>query len=245
MPHLHMLMSPVCTGSLLELTLPLSVEQTLSYAHQILLAIAYLHHPSRLIAHRDVKLANILVDSTDTSLLYPYGKIYLCDLGNAKVLPKEQPSKNITIFGERGTRAPEAVLWMGEMGFYDHQVDLWSVGVIIAHLLLGRPLIREMGIGEQNLNLQRQEIEDVLGQISKDDVRDMIGLNETVLGGLSDGDSAPVLKAALQGLAFPSETPLELLEGLLRYSPKRRLSADEALRNAVFREDPKTELVLI
>ena len=70
------------------------------FMKQIISALGYLHHQN--IAHRDIKLENILLDNL--------GQIKLCDLGISLALPK--PPKEQMMFDSCGTpayMAPEVI----------------------------------------------------------------------------------------------------------------------------------------
>jgi serine/threonine protein kinase len=70
------------------------------------------------ICHRDIKPSNILINNITAKL---------CDFGSAKILTAGQ--KNIAYICSRYYRAPE--LLFGAI-FYTHQVDIWSLGCVIA-----------------------------------------------------------------------------------------------------------------
>lgn len=92
--------------------------------NQIASALYYLH--SYGIAHRDLKLENILlVDESDES------PIKLADFGLAKMLGPNETSNEK--FGTMGYVAPEVLLGWS----YTKSVDLWSLGVIIYILMSG------------------------------------------------------------------------------------------------------------
>ena len=80
------------------------------------------------ICHRDIKPQNVLVDgSTNT--------IKLCDFGSAKQLVFGEP--NISYICSRYYRAPELIFGNTE---YDCAIDIWSVGCVIAELMLTMPI---------------------------------------------------------------------------------------------------------
>lgn len=88
-------------------------------------AIRYCH--SMGIAHRDLKPENLLFSSPD-----PKAEIKITDFGLAKVLSNDLMT---TACGTPGYVAPEILLGKG----YGHEVDYWSIGVILYVLLCGYP----------------------------------------------------------------------------------------------------------
>tara|TARA_B110000285_G_C14699396_1_gene412749 strand:- start:213 stop:515 length:303 start_codon:yes stop_codon:yes gene_type:complete len=96
-------------------------------------ACAYLHGHG--ICHRDIKPGNVLVDLDNDS-------IKLADLGSAKVLLNGEP--NLTYISSRYYRAPE--LMFGNV-HYTNKIDIWSVGCVIAELMLTIPLFPGEGSG--------------------------------------------------------------------------------------------------
>lgn len=97
------------------------------YLQQILTAVKYCHKQN--VIHRDLKLGNILIDSKMN--------LKLADFGLAAQL--SQPSdRKTTICGTPNYIAPE-VLNGNRKGGHSFAVDVWSTGVIMYTLLLGKP----------------------------------------------------------------------------------------------------------
>ena len=96
------------------------------YAYQAFKALAYIHALG--ICHRDIKPQNLLINP-ETHILK------VCDFGSAKRLEKGQI--NVSYISSRYYRAPELIF--GATG-YSHCIDVWSVGSVVAELLLGQPL---------------------------------------------------------------------------------------------------------
>ncbi|MBA0583202.1 hypothetical protein Gorai_014071, partial [Gossypium raimondii] len=94
------------------------------YTYQICRALNYLHHVVG-VCHRDIKPQNLLV--------YPHThQVKICDFGSAKKLVPGEP--NISYICSRYYRAPELIFGVTE---YTTAIDMWSVGCVMAELLLG------------------------------------------------------------------------------------------------------------
>mmetsp|Transcript_4770 Transcript_4770/g.30196 ORF Transcript_4770/g.30196 Transcript_4770/m.30196 type:complete len:824 (+) Transcript_4770:115-2586(+) len=102
----------------------LKEDQVRKIARQLVKALDYLHR--RRIIHRDMKPQNILIGSK--------GLVKLCDFGFASAM---SPS-TLMLHSIKGTplyMAPELV----QEQAYNHNVDLWSLGVILYELYFGVP----------------------------------------------------------------------------------------------------------
>lgn len=95
-------------------------------AYQLLKAVEYLHNNN--VMHRDIKGANILMDTN--------GTLKLGDFGLAKQYDqfrKIYTNKVVTLW----YRAPELLLGSYQ---YNKSIDIWSVGCFLAELYIGKPL---------------------------------------------------------------------------------------------------------
>lgn len=124
------------------------------YAYQMFRALSYIHATG--ICHRDIKPQNLLVDPA-------HHICKICDFGSAKKLIKGEP--NVSYICSRYYRAPELIFGCTE---YTTNIDVWSVGCVIAELLLGQPLFP----GESGVD-QLVEIIKVLGTPTKDQINEM------------------------------------------------------------------------
>ena len=119
------------------------------YAYQTFRALAYIHALGY--CHRDIKPQNLLVEPQDHSLK-------ICDFGSAKRLVKNEV--NVSYICSRYYRAPELIFGATD---YTPAIDVWSVGCVIAELLVGQPIFP----GESGVD-QLVEIIKVLGTPSTD-----------------------------------------------------------------------------
>jgi serine/threonine protein kinase len=90
--------------------------------------VAFLIPPPSTVHFRDIKPQNLLVDPANHVLK-------LCDFGSAKALVKGEP--NVSYICSRYYRAPELIFGSTD---YSTAIDIWSVGCVMAELLLGEPL---------------------------------------------------------------------------------------------------------
>lgn len=179
-------------------------RQTVVY--QILRALKYLHSAN--VIHRDLKPANVLVA--------PNCDVRLCDFGSSRLLT---PSLKMTATALTTTlfyRAPEGL--RGDDA-YSSAVDLWSVGCVLAELVLRRPLFA--------------------AEFDEDEMLESIS---TLLPDSSDVDKRAARLAV--ALERPCDDALvDLLARLLVVDAPRRATATEALahRFVAHLADPSDE----
>lgn len=102
---------------------------------QILSALEYLHNECSVV-HRDMKLGNLFLDEGFN--------IKVGDFGLAALIDSEERKK--TICGTPNYIAPE-VLFNSEGG-HSFEVDIWSLGVILYTLLVGKPPFQKNDVKE-------------------------------------------------------------------------------------------------
>ncbi|GAX85187.1 hypothetical protein CEUSTIGMA_g12605.t1 [Chlamydomonas eustigma] len=190
------------------------------YAYQMLRSLLQIHRAG--ICHRDIKPQNLLVNTESHALK-------LCDFGSAKVLVKGEP--NISYICSRYYRAPELIFGATD---YSPAIDVWSVGCVIAELLLGQPLFP----GESGVD-QLVEIIKVLGTPTKEEIYAM-NPNYTEF-------KFPQIKAHPWSKVFSKRMPpdaVDLVSQLLYYAPLKRLLPAQAMTHSFFDElrDPATRL---
>jgi glycogen synthase kinase 3 beta len=190
------------------------------YIYQLCRSLAYIH--SQGICHRDIKPQNLLLDPQS-------GILKLCDFGSAKVLVKNEP--NVSYICSRYYRAPELIFGSTT---YTTAIDIWSMGCVLAELLLGQPLFP----GESGVD-QLVEIIKVLGTPTREQIQAM---NEHYTE-----FKFPQIKAHPWNRVFRSRTPpeaIDLVSRILQYDPTSRVSPLEACSHPFFDElrDPNTVL---
>lgn len=183
------------------------------YSFQMFRALAYIRALG--ICHRDIKPQNILID-IETNILK------LGDFGSAKkITPNE---KNLAYICSRYYRAPELIFGATQ---YSFQVDVWSLGCIIAELVLGKPLFPG-----KNSSDQLVEIIWVLGTPTKEQIHEMNP--ECKEKDFPDVPCNPWKKVFKRRNV--TEDYLDLVSKLLRYEPDKRLTPLQAICHPFFDE---------
>lgn len=99
--------------------------ETKYYLYQLVNSLQYLHR--HLVIHRDLKLGNLFIDENM--------KLKVGDFGLAAKLQNET-ERRMTVCGTPNYIAPE--LLEGKKG-HSFEVDIWSTGVVMYTLLVGKP----------------------------------------------------------------------------------------------------------
>ena len=102
---------------------PLEKQFIQYFTYQIMRGLKYIHSAG--VIHRDLKPSNILINENCD--------LKICDFGLARL----QDPQMTGYVSTRYYRAPEIMLTWQK---YDTEVDLWSVGCILAEMIEGKPL---------------------------------------------------------------------------------------------------------
>ncbi|KAL9164725.1 hypothetical protein ABFS82_06G122800 [Erythranthe guttata] len=195
---------------------PFSQSEVKCLMLQLLEGVKYVHE--NWILHRDLKTSNLLLNKC--------GELKICDFGLSRQYgnPLKPYSDWVVTLPYR---SPELLLEANE---YSTAIDMWSVGCIMAELLLKRPLFN----GTSEIN-QLHKIFRILGTP-----------NETIWPGFSKLPGAKAkfvehkynqLRKIFQAHVL-SDGGLDLLNKLLTYDPEKRITAEAALVHEWFREIP-------
>eukprot|EP01017_Pseudomicrothorax_dubius_P037585 TRINITY_DN5528_c0_g1_i2.p1 TRINITY_DN5528_c0_g1~~TRINITY_DN5528_c0_g1_i2.p1 ORF type:complete len:262 (+),score=32.69 TRINITY_DN5528_c0_g1_i2:322-1107(+) len=119
--------------------MPLSLIKIFTY--QLLRGLAFVHGKG--IVHRDIKPQNLLIDPRTNTLV-------IADFGSAKRINRNEES--IAYICSRYYRAPELFLGCTR---YSDSIDIWSVGCVVAEMLIGTPLFSGETITDQLVEIIR------------------------------------------------------------------------------------------
>uniref|UniRef100_A0A7S0WPX3 Protein kinase domain-containing protein n=1 Tax=Pyramimonas obovata TaxID=1411642 RepID=A0A7S0WPX3_9CHLO len=186
------------------------------FMYQLIAGLAHIHSAN--VFHRDLKPKNILANADC--------KLKICDFGLARPAFDDQPS---TVFwtdyvATRWYRAPE--LCGSFFSKYTPAVDVWSLGCIIAEVILGRPLFPG-----RNVSHQLELITNVVGTPSEEKLQKV--RNEKARRFLASMPFKPPVP--FSSIFRTIDAPLvALLQKMLMFDPSDRISAEEALKDPIF-----------
>ncbi|KYR01491.1 putative protein serine/threonine kinase [Tieghemostelium lacteum] len=175
--------------------------------YQLCQAIKHIH--SKNICHRDITPNNILLD--------PRGELTLADFGSAKIL--DQNHVSMSYICSRYYRAPELLVGCSN---YSTKIDIWSIGCILAEMLIGKPIFP--GI---NSNDQLARIIEVLGSPTQEDMDAMKPSKPYVL---QLPNITPKFYDTLHNIE--DKEVIDLLSKIFIFDPTKRAGIDEILQHS-------------
>ncbi|EES04133.1 hypothetical protein BDA96_03G442400 [Sorghum bicolor] len=189
----------------------LSLPQVKCYMKQLLSGIEHCHNNG--VLHRDIKTSNLLVSSDGILKIADFGLATSYDPENVRPMT----SQVITLW----YRPPELLLGATHYGV---GVDLWSVGCILAELLLGEPIFP----GRTEVE-QLHKVFKLCGTPSEDYWEKMKFAHPTF---------KPYQRCLAEKFKDVPPSTLSLLETLLSIDPDMRGTATDALNSEFFRTEP-------
>jgi len=190
----------------------LSDDHVQYFLYQILRGLKYLHSAN--ILHRDLKPGNLLVNANCD--------LKICDLGLARMMDPADILRDMTEYVvTRWYRPPELLL---SSTAYTKSIDMWSVGCIFAELAARKPLFPGKNHVDQ-LNL----ITSIVGTPTAEEL--VIVTNEQALKFMKSMSFKPRVNLAARLPNCPS-TGIHLLEQMLQFDPRKRISVQDALEHA-------------
>uniref|UniRef100_A0A3P8XRH8 cyclin-dependent kinase n=1 Tax=Esox lucius TaxID=8010 RepID=A0A3P8XRH8_ESOLU len=190
----------------------LSMQNVKIFLFQILRGLAYCHR--RKVLHRDLKPQNLLINDR--------GELKLADFGlaRAKSVPTKTYSNEVVTLWYR---PPDVLLGSSE---YSTQIDMWGVGCIFYEMAAGRPLFPGSTV-EDELHL----IFRLLGTPTEDTWPGVSSMDEFKSYKFPKYKTQPLINHAPR----LDTDGVDLLLSFLKYESKKRMSADEAMRQPYFR----------
>lgn len=174
------------------------------FLYQICRGLKYIHSAGWF--HRDLKPSNLLINENCD--------LKICDFGLARVISNDLMTDYVST---RYYRAPEIML----SGTYDKAIDIWSVGCIFAEMLEGLPLFP----GENHID-QFVKIVNLLGFPTPTILQNISDETMKFLDALPRPENVVSVESRF---SYLDKTALDLLQKILLWDPKSRISAQDIL----------------
>merc|ERR1719253_1603650 len=151
-------------------------QEAMFYVYELISALKYLHR--RRVIHRDLKLGNLFLDAQSG--------MKVGDFGLASQLEHDGEKKR-TICGTPNYIAPEIL--EGKHG-HSYEVDIWSLGVILYTMVIGRPPFETSDVKTTYKRIRinqytfpdsvriSEQVKDLIGAILRTDPRSRPSLDE-------------------------------------------------------------------
>uniref|UniRef100_A0A3Q3X5C8 cyclin-dependent kinase n=1 Tax=Mola mola TaxID=94237 RepID=A0A3Q3X5C8_MOLML len=190
----------------------MSVHNVKIFLFQLLRGLAYCHR--RKVLHRDLKPQNLLINEK--------GELKLADFGlaRAKSVPTKTYSNEVVTLWYR---PPDVLLGSTE---YSTPIDMWGVGCIFYEMVTGRPLFPGSTV-EDELHL----IFRILGTPTEETWPGITTSEEFKTYNFPQYQAEPLVNHAPR----IDNDGHDLLSMLLQFEAKKRVSAEDALRQSYFR----------
>ncbi len=191
------------------------------FIYQILRGLKALHSAN--VIHRDLKPSNLLLNANCD--------LKICDFGLARIDEQKQgnyanspENKGISMMTEyvatRWYRAPEIMLTASK---YTTAIDVWSVGCILAELLMGNPLFPGKDYRDQLIMIFK-----VLGTPTGEDYHSIRSRRaKEYIRSLPFYKKVPFQKI----LPYANPLAIDLLSKMLTFNPSERITVVEALEH--------------
>lgn len=185
----------------------------------MLMTLRGVYHVHRnFILHRDLKPSNLLIS--------PEGLIKVADFGLARAVPgpREMLTSNVVT---RWYRAPELLFGAKH---YTYAVDVWSIGVIFAELMLRIPYLP----GQDDMNQMEVTFRALGTPTDKDwpEVSSFAGYNKLQIY------PPPSRDELRKRFIAATESALTLMENMLMMNPQTRWDTIQCLESEYFKELP-------
>lgn len=202
-------------SGLLRTSIKFEVNQIKCILHQILCGIGYLHKCN--IIHRDIKSANILLNSK--------GEIKIGDFGLGRIIDPASDKRKTDLVVTLWYRAPELLFGEANYGF---AVDVWSIGCVFSELLTGMPLFN----GKEEV-IQVNKIFEKCGTPTEETWPGVTSLPlfkarspKTIYRGN--------LRMVYKDNEKVDDVCFDLLNKMLSLDPRKRITVEEALKHPFF-----------
>lgn len=193
-------------------------------AYQVLRALKYMHSAG--VMHRDVKPANILIDSACC--------VALTDFGCARRVPASNDENHLMTdyISSRWYRAPEMLLGGRH---YSDSVDIWALGCVVAEMHSHEPILP----GTSTLDM----IERCIALLGKPFPGDIVAMEARYSNHFFDPLPAAPAYRPIKMIFNVNLELADFLELTMQWSPVKRFTAPEALEHPYLSpaRDPDSE----
>ncbi|CAD8155778.1 unnamed protein product [Paramecium octaurelia] len=193
----------------------LQTQHVIYILYQLLKCLKYIHSGG--LIHRDLKPSNILIDQEC--------RIKLADFGLARLANEMDETAVMTEYvATRWYRAPEILLGSP---LYSKAVDMWSVGCILAEMIMCKSLFA----GQSTLN-QLEKIVEVIGRPSQDDLNQINApLADKIFREIQNSRRRPLTQ-----FIKTQDDIIDFIQKCLTWNPQKRITIEEAFCHSLLNE---------